>query len=72
MQLEFMSDEPVGDAELYLYFDEEGLKRLLEAVEAARRSGHQHLMSEGWGGSGLTLSDGSTRTFNKVTITFQS
>ena len=28
MQLEFMSDEVVGDAELYLYLDEAGLKRL--------------------------------------------
>lgn len=72
MQLEFMSDEPVGDAELHVYLDEEGLKRLLEAVEQARRSGHQHLMSEQWGGSGLTVSGGSTRTFNKLTITFQS
>jgi hypothetical protein len=72
MQLEFMSDAPVGDAELYLYLDEAGLNHLLQAVNAARRSGHEHLMSEQWGGNGLTATDGSTRTFNKVTVTFQS
>jgi hypothetical protein len=72
MQLEFMTDAVVGDTELYLYLDEAGLKRLLEAVEAARRSGHEHLMTEHWGGTGLTASEGSERTFNKVTVTFKS
>ena len=70
MQLEFMSDAPTGDGELYLYLDEAGLNRLLEAVEAARRSGHEHLMTRQWGGSGLTVSDGSMRTYNKLTVTF--
>ena len=71
MQLEFMSDAPVGDAELYLYLDEEGLTRLVEAVQKARQSGHEHLCTKQWGGSDLTASDGSTRTFQMVTITFE-
>jgi hypothetical protein len=59
MQLEFMADVPTGDAELYLYLDEAGLQRLVEAVEAARRAGHEHLMTERWGGTGLTISERS-------------
>ena len=71
MQLEFMADEPVGDGELFIYLDEDGAEELLRAIEAARKSGHEHLMSERWGGRSLTISTGSTRSFNNVTITFE-
>jgi hypothetical protein len=70
MQLEFMADEPVGDGQLFLYLDEAGANQLLSAIQAAQRGDHQHLMTEQWGGSGLTVSNGSSRSFNKVTITF--
>lgn len=70
MQLEFMADEPVGDGQLFIYLDDEGVAQLLHAIEAARRTGHEHLMTEQWGGRGLTISNGSARTFNKVTVTF--
>ncbi len=72
MQLEFMADEPVGDGELFIYLDEEGAQQLLHAINAARGSGHEHLMTERWGGHELTISSGSARTFNKVTVTFQA
>jgi len=72
MQLEFMADEPVGDGELFIYLDEAGLEHLVSALETARKAGHDHLMTEHWGGTGLTISNGSTRTFNKVTLTFEA
>ena len=72
MQLEFMADEPVGDGQLFIYLDEHGADQLLRVIEAARRSGHEHLLTEEWGGTGLTISSGSTRSFNKVTITFEA
>ena len=71
MQLEFMADEPVGDGQLFIYLDERGAEELLRAIEAARRGGHDHLMTEEWGGNGLTIRSGSIRTFNKVTVTFE-
>ena len=70
MQLESMADEPVGDGQLFIYFDDESVDKLLRAIEAARRTGHEHLMTKKWGGSGLTISAGSARTFNKATVTF--
>jgi hypothetical protein len=70
MELEFMSDAAVGDAELFIYLDEPGLEALLAAVEAARGGDHQHLLAESWGGKELTVSSGSVRSFKKVTITF--
>jgi len=66
MQLEFMADELVADGQLFVYLD----KQLVSAIQAAQRGDHQHLMTEQWGGRGLTVSNGSTRSFNKVTITF--
>lgn len=71
MQLQFMADEPVGDAQLFIYVDEAGADQLLSAIEAARRTGHKHLMTEKWGGTGLTVTNGAARTFNKATITFE-
>ena len=70
MQLESMADEPVGDGQLFIYFDDESVDKLLRAIEAARRTGHEHLMTKKWGGRGLTISAGSARTFNKATVTF--
>ncbi|MFL6730031.1 MAG: Imm32 family immunity protein [Sphingomicrobium sp.] len=72
MQLEFMADEPVGEGQLLIYLDEEGAEQLLHAINAARRSGHEHLMTAQWGGGELTISSGSVRTFNKVTVTFEA
>jgi hypothetical protein len=72
MQLEFMADEPVGDGQLFIYLHDEGAEELLRAIETARKSGSEHLMSEQWGGRGLTISSGSARTFNKVTVTFEA
>ena len=72
MQLEFMADEPVGDSQLFIYLDEDGLEQLVRTIEAARHTGHEHLMTEQWGGTGLTISNGSARTFNKVTVIFEA
>jgi hypothetical protein len=70
MQLEFMADELVADGQLFVYLDKAGADQLVSAIQAAQRGDHQHLMTEQWGGRGLTVSNGSTRSFNKVTITF--
>jgi catechol-2,3-dioxygenase len=53
-----------------VYLDKAGADQLVSAIQAAQRGDHQHLMTEQWGGRGLTVSNGSTRSFNKVTITF--
>ena len=70
MELEFMADIPVGSAELFIYLDEKGLNTLIESIEEARTTGHIHLMSKDWGGGEITISRGSTNSFNKVTLTF--
>lgn len=44
-----MASGGVGEAELEIVFDEEGLERLEAALEAAVRSGHEHMF--GWGAS---------------------
>ena len=67
--LEFIKSDD-GD-ELYVYVDEKGWLDLQNLVEAARRSSHVHLMSKDWGGRELTITPGSTTSFNKVTITFE-
>lgn len=70
MELEFIADMADKNPELFIYLDDEGLRSLLRAVEAARTTGHEHLMSEAWGGKDLTISEGSSHSFNKVTVTF--
>jgi hypothetical protein len=65
-----MSDRPIRDSELFIYLDQEGKDLLMKSIESAETQGHEHLMSEAWGGSELTVSAKSTNSFNKVTITF--
>lgn len=70
MELEFMSDAPVGDSELFIYLDDSGKEMLLKAIEIAKSTGHEHLLAETWGGKDLTVSAGSKNSFKKVTISF--
>lgn len=71
MELEFMSDAEVGDSELFIYFDAEGLDTLKRAIGNAIATGHEHLMAKSWGGNEITISsDGGSTSYKKVTLTF--
>lgn len=70
MELEFLSEAPTGKNELFIYLDDEGKTALLSAIKEAEATGHSHLMSKDWGGSNLTITEGSSRSFHKVTVTF--
>lgn len=70
MTLEFTSEKPIGDSELFIYLDAEGRAVLQKALDHAHSSGHDHLMSEAWGGRELTISNADGSSYNKVTITF--
>lgn len=71
MELEFMSDREIGDEELFIYLDKDGMAALKSAIDKAVDGEHQHLFSKEWGGNGLTVTPHSSNSFNKVTITFK-
>jgi hypothetical protein len=48
--LEIIGDGPVGDAELRLKLNPVGAGELAISLRYARDSGHDHLMTEAWGG----------------------
>jgi hypothetical protein len=70
--LEIQSDRPLGDAEIYISFDAEGLEALLRALNNSRASGHEHLMTKAWGGSELTSPSDDPHAIHKVTLSFES
>lgn len=59
-----------GDDELIIHLDLDGLAALFRAVEAALATGSGHLTSESAGGKGIAVSTGSSRAFDRVTVTF--
>ena len=61
---------PDGDDELFIHLDLDGLAALLRAVEAALATGRGHVTSESAGGKGVSVTSGSKRAFDRVTVTF--
>ena len=61
---------PDGDDELFIHLDLDGLAALLRAVEAALATGRGHVTSDCAGGTGVAVSSGSKRAFDRVTVTF--
>ena len=61
---------PDEDDEVLIHLDLDGLAALLRAVEAALATGRGHVTSESAGGKGLTVTTGSRRAFDRVTVTF--
>ncbi|HET9640309.1 MAG TPA: hypothetical protein VFP12_13985 [Allosphingosinicella sp.] len=61
---------PSRDDELFIHLDLDGLAALLRAVEAALATGRGHVTSDSAGGKGVSVSSGSSRAFDRVTVTF--
>ncbi len=70
MASDFRLNPPGGDDELFVHLDLDGLAALLRAVESALATGRGHLTCESAGGRGISVSSGSSQTFDQVTVSF--
>ena len=61
---------PGDEEELFIHIDLDGLAALLRAVESALATGRGHVTSDSAGGKGISVSSGSSRPFDRVTVTF--
>ena len=59
-----------GGGELFIHLDLDGLAALLRAVESALATGRGHLTCESAGGRGVSVTGGSSRPFDQVTVSF--
>ncbi|HYE27861.1 MAG TPA: hypothetical protein VEA61_06480 [Allosphingosinicella sp.] len=69
MELQFTSDAAVGDAELVVSLDLEGLGALMAAIERALATGSGELIPRAEDGRGPG-GEPSSRAFRKVTLAF--